>query len=127
MNLSLPNLPIRPAHLPLMPPTAEPAALEEDAHTRHLRSLRSLFALYTVFLALAVMFFDGADVGCILAGIAGHVLWASARTVLAWREASWLERARERVRMRHFARASMALTFASPVSRAGAGSRAALP
>lgn len=107
MNLSLSNLRVRPVDLPLLSPAGEQAEVDESAHARHLRSLRSLFVLYAGALSFVVLFFDGADVGCILSGIAGHVLWASARTALVWRDASWLERARERVRRRRLARMAM--------------------
>jgi hypothetical protein len=104
MNLSLSNVRVRPVDLPLVPPAAEQATVDDSAHARHLRSLRSLFVLYASVLCFVVLFFDGADLGCILSGIAGHVLWASARTAFVWRDASWLERAREHVRLRRLAR-----------------------
>jgi hypothetical protein len=120
MNLSLSSLRARPVDLTLLSPAAEQAEVDESAHARHLRSLRSLFVLYASALSFVVLFFDGADVGCILSGIAGHVLWASARTALVWRDASWLERARARAPAAPRARGRV-----STVSRADGASVAA--
>lgn len=70
---------------------------EETARIRRLRSLLALFSLYAGALLAVVVLSDGADVGCILAGIAGHVLYATYRMVTSWRDASWLEHARDRM------------------------------
>ncbi|MBX3263952.1 MAG: hypothetical protein KIS78_26455 [Labilithrix sp.] len=70
---------------------------DELRRLRQVRALLGLFALYAGALVLVMLLSDGADIGCILAGIAGHVLYASARTAAAWREASWLEAARARL------------------------------
>jgi hypothetical protein len=69
---------------------------DEAARQRRLRSLLGLFALYGAAFLVVVAVSDGADVGCILLGIAGHVLYATRRIVGSWREAAWLEHARVR-------------------------------
>jgi hypothetical protein len=56
-----------------------------------------LFALYAATLLAVTLVSDGADVGCILAGISGHVFYATFRLVGAWRDATWLDHARARV------------------------------
>lgn len=76
----------------------------EAARLRRLRALLSLFCLYAVALVGVILVSDGADIGCILAGIAGHVLYATYRMVVAWRDASWLETARAGMMRRCFAR-----------------------
>jgi hypothetical protein len=73
---------------------------EETLRLRRLRSLLALFSLYAGALLAVIVLSDGADVGCILAGIAGHVLYATYRMVTTWRDASWLEQARERMILR---------------------------
>lgn len=73
------------------------AANDETARVRRLRSLLALFSLYAGALLAVIVLSDGADVGCILAGIAGHVLYATYRMVTSWRDASWLEHARDRM------------------------------
>jgi hypothetical protein len=75
----------------------ERALNDETARLRRLRSLLALFALYAGALLAVIVLSDGADVGCILAGIAGHVLYATHRMVTSWRDASWLEHARDRM------------------------------
>jgi hypothetical protein len=70
---------------------------EETARLRRLQSLLGLFSLYAAALLILVAVSDGADIGCILGGIAGHVLYATHRIVLAWRDASWLEDAKARI------------------------------
>jgi hypothetical protein len=70
---------------------------DEAARLRRLRSLFVLFALYATTLFVVTLVSDGADVGCILAGISGHVFYATFRLVGAWREATWLDHARARV------------------------------
>ena len=98
MNLSLPT-----SRLRALPITPSPYEIDADAaRLRQLRALLSLFALYTGLLAV-ILLSDGADIGCILAGIGGHVLYASGKTALAWREATWLEAARVRVLRRRLA------------------------
>lgn len=77
------------------------AQSDETARLRRLRSLLALFALYASALLAVIVLSDGADVGCILAGIAGHVLYATHRMVASWRDASWLEHARDRMLARH--------------------------
>lgn len=87
----------------LHPATSIPesaASTEEAARLRRLRSLLALFSLYAAALLAVIVLSDGADVGCILAGIAGHVLYATVRMVTSWRDASWLEEARERIYFR---------------------------
>jgi hypothetical protein len=82
--------------------TSRPAARrstsgDESARLKRLRSLLALLSLYAGALLVVVVLSNGADVGCILAGISGHVLYATYRIVTAWRDASWLEHARERI------------------------------
>ena len=72
------------------------ATNDEATRLRRLRSLIALFSLYAGALLAVTLLSDGADVGCILAGIAGHVLYATYRMVTSWRDASWLEQARDR-------------------------------
>lgn len=99
MNLSLPTSRVRA--LPIPP---SPYEIDEDSgRVRQLRALLSLFALYAMALLAVILLSDGADIGCILAGIGGHVLYASAKTALAWRDATWLEAARARVVRRRLA------------------------
>jgi hypothetical protein len=78
---------------------------EELAHLRRLRALLGLFALYATALMMVMLLSDGADVGCILAGIAGHVFYATHRIVTSWRDASWLLARREDARLRALFRA----------------------
>lgn len=75
-------------------------APDEALRVRRLRSLLGLFVLYAVALLAVMVVSDGADVGCILAGIAGHVLFATQRLLAVWREDCWLEEARSRARVR---------------------------
>jgi hypothetical protein len=58
--------------------------------------LVTLFAIYAVALIVAALVADGPDFGCVLGGIAAHVLYQSVLTARSWREASWLESARVR-------------------------------
>jgi hypothetical protein len=96
MNVSLPTGRARP--LPFTPRTYE---IGRDAgRVRQLRELLSLFAVYATALLAVLVLSDGGDIGCILAGIGGHVLYASVKTARSWREASWLEAARARVLLR---------------------------
>ena len=97
MNLSFPTSRVRA--LPISPSPYE-LDDEETGRVRQLRALLSLFALYAAALLAVILLSDGADIGCILAGIGGHVLYASAKTALAWREATWFEAARARVLLR---------------------------
>ncbi|MDB4944313.1 MAG: hypothetical protein JWP97_3847 [Labilithrix sp.] len=73
---------------------------EEMARLRHLRSLLSLFALYASSLLIVVLVSEGADIGCILGGIAGHVLFAAHRIFRTWRDAALLEDAKARLTAR---------------------------
>jgi len=103
MNLSLSRLPLPLSQVARTPRHTTKSWLEDEedsARLKRLRALVSLFALYATALLAVILISDGADIGCILAGIAGHVLYASGKTALAWREASWLERARARVAKR---------------------------
>src|SRR4051812_33339185 len=87
MNLSLPNV-----RLPALGRSGELHALEDEgAQMRRLRSLLSLFALYAAALLFVSLLSDGADIGCILAGVAGHVFYASGKGAIAWRDASLLD------------------------------------
>jgi hypothetical protein len=70
---------------------------EEAARLRRLRSLLALFALYATALLFVVVVSEGADIGCILGGIAGHVLYATHRVAGCWRDAASLEDAKARV------------------------------
>ncbi len=78
---------------------------DEALRVRRLRSLLALFVLYAVALLTVIVISDGADVGCILAGIAGHVLYATYRLVATWRDDCWLEDARARTRFTRLVRA----------------------
>ena len=69
---------------------------DDAARLKRLWSLLGLFALYAVALLAVVVVSDGADVGCILGGIAGHVLFATHRIISSWRDAAWLEDAKLR-------------------------------
>jgi hypothetical protein len=106
MNHALSPLPsIRQRSVSLSAPI-DWANSDEAARLRRLRSLLALFSLYAGALLAVIVLSDGADVGCILAGIAGHVFYATYRMVTSWRDASWLEHARERAyARRRFARA----------------------
>ena len=80
-------------------PQRSPLPLElaiDGIRDRHLRSLITLFSIYAVALVVAALIADGPDFGCILGGIAGHVLYQSVLTARSWQEASWLESARLR-------------------------------
>lgn len=67
------------------------SAWEPDAaQMKRMRGLIALFALYAVALFSVVLLSDGGDVGCILAGIAGHVFYASHKIATAWRDASYV-------------------------------------
>jgi len=77
---------------------------EEVMRLRRLRSLLGLFALYAVALMALITVSDGADIGCMLGGIAGHVLYATYRVVSAWRDAAGLEDAKTRTLARLQAR-----------------------
>ncbi|MBX3190930.1 MAG: hypothetical protein KF819_28300 [Labilithrix sp.] len=92
------NQALHPATMTLRPSTAELFA--DEARLKRLRALLALFTLYAAALLVVVTVSDGADVGCILAGIAGHVLFATNRVVSAWRDATWLDEARMRLVMR---------------------------
>jgi hypothetical protein len=72
---------------------------DEALRIRRLRSLLALFVLYAVALFAVMAVSDGGDVGCILAGIAGHVLFATSRLLHVWRDDCWLEDARTRLRL----------------------------
>jgi hypothetical protein len=98
MNLSLPthsgfSNAARRHHAP-----AGSVRESDCAYVRRLRSLLSLFALYAGALFAVIVFSDGPDIGCILMGIAGHVIYASVKTALVWREAAWFEQVQLRVR-----------------------------
>lgn len=61
-----------------------------------MRSLLGLFSLYAVALLFVITLSEGADIGCILGGIAGHVLYATVRILASWRDAAGLEDAKVR-------------------------------
>jgi len=60
---------------------------------RRIRSLMTLFGVYAAALAIVFAVSDGPDLGCILLGIAGHVVYASIKLGVSFRDALWLERA----------------------------------
>lgn len=70
---------------------------EEATRHRRVRSLVGLLGLYAAALMIVTMVSDGPDIGCVLGGIGGHVLYATRRVVSSWRTASRLERAKARV------------------------------
>lgn len=80
----------------LFPVSATFVLHDETARLKRLRSLLGLFALYALALLVLVTVSDGADIGCILAGIAGHVVYASVRMTSSWRDAVWLDDAKTR-------------------------------
>lgn len=106
---SLSLVPLSTSHAPVVQRKVDRSvgidlSAEDAAYLRRLRGLLALFALYAAALLAVTMVSDGADVGCILAGIAAHVLYATRRIVTAWRDASWLDARREEVRLRARAR-----------------------
>ena len=70
------------------------AVVDDAARLRRLQSLLALLSLYAAALLVVMTVSDGADIGCILGGIAGHVLYATHKMVVAWRDAAWLDHAR---------------------------------
>ena len=92
--------------IPLHAPTPRPVQArvelpewmvqEEASRLKRLRTLLALFALYAAALLAVTLLSDGADVGCVLAGISGHVMYATFRLVASWRDAAWLDHARRR-------------------------------
>lgn len=72
---------------------------ESTSKVKRLRALLSLFALYAASLLAVMTFSDGADIGCVLVAIAGHVLYATWGLLNMWRDCSWLESARLRSRI----------------------------
>lgn len=81
---------------PRLTPLSAWSTHEEVASHRRVRSLLTLFALYAGALLLVATVSDGADLGCILGGIAGHVLYAARRIANGWRDAASLEAAKAR-------------------------------
>jgi hypothetical protein len=78
-----------------------PRSPEEAVHARWLRSTLALFSVYfAVLVAVTLFVADGADLGCILAGVAGHVLYATFRLAVAWRDMIDFERVLARVSAR---------------------------
>lgn len=92
MNLSLPALRLQTRH--------EGAIRAVRPDHVQLRSLLALLAVYAAALVAVIVLPDGADVGCILGGIAGHMFYAAAKLALQWRDASSLAYARLRLRRR---------------------------
>jgi|GEM_PF-6346155 len=72
-------------------------AVIDGARLRRLEALLALLTLYAAALLVVISVSDGADIGCILGGIAGHVLYATRRMALAWRDAVWIADAKTRV------------------------------
>jgi len=95
---SLSSIPLHaPAARRAPTPTAPAWLLQEEAsRLRRLRTLLALFALYAAALLAVTLLSDGADVGCVLAGISGHIMYATFRLVASWREAAWFDHARRR-------------------------------
>lgn len=85
-------------------PVADIAASDDVARLKRLQSLLALLSLYAAALLAVIALSDGADIGCILGGIAGHVLYATHRMASAWRDDAWMDEARARLRARAFAR-----------------------
>jgi hypothetical protein len=69
---------------------------EETARIRRTRSLLGLFVLYAAALLVVVTLSEGADIGCILGAIAGHVVYALRRVGASWRDAAALHAAKAR-------------------------------
>lgn len=97
MSASVSSLPIHSAPQAHAAQSPRSPSASEPTQLRHLQSLVTLIMLYAGTLLFVSVVSDSADVGCIFAGIAGHVLWATGKTALAWREASWIDAARHRV------------------------------
>jgi hypothetical protein len=73
---------------------------DEVRQERRTRSLLALLALYSAALLVVIVLSDGADVGAVLSGLAGHVVYAAYRIVTSWRDASWLSKERGRLLLR---------------------------
>lgn len=69
---------------------------DDAARNRRLRALFGLLSLYTAALLVVIALSDGADLGCILVGVAAHSLYAAHRTFASWRDAAQLEDAKAR-------------------------------
>ncbi len=85
-------------------PVATVEAGEDVARLRRLQSLLALLSLYAAALLAVIALSDGADIGCILGGIAGHVLYATHRMASARRDDAWMDEARARLAARAYAR-----------------------
>ncbi len=90
---------------------------EETARLRRLRSLLALFSLYATALFMVVVLSEGADIGCVLGGIAGHVLYATHRVVSCWRDAASLEGAKARAQLSRSMPHRRIGPFANPSAR----------
>jgi hypothetical protein len=77
---------------------------DETGRLRRLQSLLALLSLYAAALLAVIALSDGADIGCILGGIAGHVLYATHRMAALWRDDAWMDEARARLAARVYAR-----------------------
>ena len=93
---SLRGLRIAPPDAMAWTASGEDASGEDAARLRRLQSLLALLCLYAVALLSVIMLSDGGDIGCVLLGIAGHVLYAARRMVTVWRDAFVVENARHR-------------------------------
>ncbi len=78
-------------------PTSRVAAVsagvggDDLGRLRRLQSLLALLSLYAAALLVVIAFSDGADIGCILGGIAGHVLYATHRMAVSFRDDAIIE------------------------------------
>lgn len=99
------NHALGPSSLPsLQVPLAPQASGDDAARLKRLQSLLALLSLYAAALLAVIALSDGADIGCILAGIAGHVLYATHRMASAWCDDAWLDEARARLAARSIER-----------------------
>lgn len=76
-------------------PAATPK--RDVSRAKRIRSLAALFGLYTVALVGVMTLSDGADIGCILAGIAAHVFYATVQLVNTWRDDAWTAHKKARI------------------------------
>lgn len=89
----------------VLPAAPEAPTFGAQGHVRRLRALLSLFTMYACALVAIIALSDGGDVGCVLVGIAGHVLYATAKSVREWQAAILIDDARLRSLQRRLAHA----------------------
>jgi len=97
---SLRGLRVAPPEPSVWTATGDAADGEDAAQLRRLQSLLALLCLYAVALLSVIVLSDGGDIGCVLLGIAGHVLYAARRMATVWRDAQVIADARHRFALR---------------------------